>query len=154
MPSMPDPKPTLGYATPRPKREWPWWTPEWKKQNAAHIEALTYLAGVINLAADRAPDPSVIRRRVGLVLEILQYPGRGKVSDWEEKLAAILYGTDDEPSEPWEKVVAEYFEFARENLHCGFVKQHNVASYERVRTCLAAVAIEASPVEELSLGRL
>jgi len=66
----------------------------------------------------------------------------------------MLYGTDDDPLEPWDKVLAEYFEFARENLYCGFVKQHNIESYERVRARLAAVNIEAKPVEHLSLGHL
>jgi hypothetical protein len=123
-------------------------------EREAHAEALTYLAGVMRCSADRAADPSLVRSRIAAVLEISEYPGRGDVSEWESKLSAALYATDDEPSDPWEQALVEYFEFARENLYCGFVKQHNCAAYERVRACLAAIGIEAKPVEELTLGRL
>jgi hypothetical protein len=128
--------------------------PEWKKHKAAHTEALTYLAGVIRAGAGRAPDRAVVTSQVDAVLELLQYPGRGNVGDWESGMTAMLYASDDEPSEPWHKVLAEYFEFARGNLYCAFVKEHNVAAYERVRACLAAVGVEAKAVEELTLGRL
>jgi hypothetical protein len=96
----------------------------------------------------------MIRSRVDMILKVLEYPKCGNVGDWESSLAAIIYLTEDEPSQPWDNIMAEYFEFARVNLICGFTKQRNVTAYERVRTALSAAGVEASPFEELQLGRV
>jgi len=122
-----------------------------RRQLQAHIEALTYLAGVIEGGADRAPDPAWARQVVAKILALKGYPKN--VGKWEEELAEILY-TDEEPVDTWTELLGEYFEFARTNLYFAFVKEDHVEAYERVRTLLRARGIEAKPVEELALGRL
>ena len=122
-----------------------------RRQLQAHFEALTYLAEVIDSNADRAPDPAWVRQVVAKILELKEYPKN--VGKWEEELAGILY-TDEEPVDAWTELLGEYFDFARVNLYCGFVKAHNVQAYEHVRTLLRAQGIEAKPVEELALGQL
>ena len=126
-----------------------------KRNFDAHAQALVHLAQVLRAGADRAPDPDSVRMKVEAVLEILEYPKRGKVSDWEERLVELGYGdSDDDPTEPWDRTCFELFEFARENLYCGFVKSQNVASYERVRDCLKAIGLETNPVSNTALGQL
>lgn len=122
-----------------------------RRQLQAHFEALTYLAGVIEGGASRAPNPAWVRQVVARILELKEYPKN--VGKWEEELAAILF-TDEEPVDAWTELLGEYFELARKNLYCGFVKERNVEAYERVRTLLQAQCIEAKPVEELALGKL
>lgn len=122
-----------------------------RRQLQAHFEALTYLAGVIDSDADRAPDPAWVRQVVARILELKEYPKN--VGKWEEDLAAILF-TDEEPVDAWTELLGEYFEFARTNLYFAFVKEDHVEAYERVRTLLLAQGIEAKAANELELGRL
>jgi len=131
-------------------------SPAWKEQNAAHEDALVHLAGVIRGGADRAPDPAAIRAQVSAVLEYLEYPKRGDISEWEERVASMLSGPEGgkDPTGPWAELMEELFEFARVNLYSAFMVQGSIASYNDVRTRLAAVGLEAKPVEDLGLGRL
>jgi len=122
-----------------------------RRQLQAHFEALTYLAGVIDGGADRAPDPAWVRQVVAKILELKEYPKN--VGKWEEELAGILY-TDEEPVDVWTELLGEYFEFARTDLYFAFVKEDHVEAYGRVRKLLQVQGIEAKPVEELALGRL
>lgn len=122
-----------------------------RRQLQAHFEALTYLAGVIDSAAERAPDPEWARQVVAKILELKEYPKN--VGKWEEDLAAILF-TDEEPADARTELLGEFFEFARTDLYFAFVKEDHVEAYELVRTLLLARGIEAKPVDELALGRL
>ncbi|HTL30724.1 MAG TPA: hypothetical protein VL282_15950 [Tepidisphaeraceae bacterium] len=101
-----------------------------RKRFEAHRQALIHLAEVMRGGADRAPDPQLVRTRIATVMEFLEYPARGKIGDWEAKVVDAIYDSDDEPTELWDKAMEELFEFARENLDCGFAKARNVKSYE------------------------
>jgi hypothetical protein len=126
-----------------------------QRKFGAHAQALVHLADVLRAGAYRAPDPESVRAKVDVILEFLEYPKRGKVSDWEEKLNNMIYTErDDDPSDAWDRALLELFEFAGVNLYCGFSKSHNVVAYERVRECLRSIGIEAKPVAETALGQL
>jgi hypothetical protein len=124
------------------------YAPPIDRRAAAHKRVLFYLGRLMDASADRAPDPALVRQQLAAILEWLDYPARGKISDWEKRVCTILYVNDEEPVEPWHKAIDSLFEFASVNLYAGFSQQRTAKAYEQVSCDLVVLGISAMSFDE------